>query len=183
MSSVDNKRLVQLPVYNNSCIICISYEITDMLSVINLIYCNTPIDNVYSHATYFDVFVWWSWYMPEEVSNITTKHILGSVVDPYGILTGKSARFFFSEFTIGTLVILSSVLFRISIFPLSKDSPPPVVWTMMFMLWYVLTNSEDIVSSPYSSTRMNANFLSWLINIVTSTLRISRSGFLIPYGN
>ena len=72
MDSVYNKRLVWLPVDNNSYIIWILHEITAMLSIINIIYYNTTIDDVDYNTQYFDVLVWWSWYIPEEVSNITT---------------------------------------------------------------------------------------------------------------
>ena len=53
---MDNKILVWVPVYNNSCNICISHEITAMGCIIKIIYCNTPIDDVDSHTPYFDVF-------------------------------------------------------------------------------------------------------------------------------
>ena len=64
-----------------------------MWSIIKVICCYTSIDDVKSHIPYFDVFVWRSWSMPEEVSNITTQSILNYVVDLYGILIGKAPRF------------------------------------------------------------------------------------------
>ena len=50
---------------------------------------------------------------------------------------------------------------------------------MMFMLWHVFINSEDISSAPYSSTLINATFLSWFINVATRNSRISRGGILL----
>ena len=54
---------------------------------------------------------------------------------------------------------------------------------MMFMLWHVLINSDDLASAPYSSTLMNATFLSWFLNVVTRNLRMSRGGRLLMDGN
>ena len=53
----------------------------------------------------------------------------------------------------------------------------------MFMLWYVCIDSKYLASTTSSSTRTNANVLSWLLNIVTRHLRISRGGHLLLYGN
>ena len=54
---------------------------------------------------------------------------------------------------------------------------------IMFMLWHDLLNSEDLSSAPYSSTWVNANFLSLFLNTVTINLRTSRGGRLILDGN
>ena len=54
---------------------------------------------------------------------------------------------------------------------------------MMFMLWRVLINSEDLARDPYSSNRINITFLSLFINVVTINLRISRGGRLLMDGN
>ena len=44
-------------------------------------------------------------------------------------------------------------------------------------------NSEDLAISPSSSTQVNENFLSWLLNVVTRNLKISRGGSLLLDGN
>ena len=67
----------------------------------------------------------------------------------------------------------------LSILPMIEDASPPVVWTMVFMLWYVFINPEDFSGAPYSSTRMNATFLSWFLNMVTRNFRMSRGGRLL----
>ena len=80
-------------------------------------------------------------------------------------------------------MILASVLFCILLLPLSEDAYLPVVWNMALMLWNVFMNSEDLASAPYSSTRMNANFLSLFLNVVTKICRMSRVGCLLLDGN
>ena len=151
-----------------------------MWYIINILSCNIPIDGADSRTLYFDVFILFSWYTPEEVRNITTQRILSYERDPYGILIVEAPIFFlWLEFSRKALVILESFLFGVSIFPLSEDASPSIVWTMMFMLWCVLINLEDLASAPYLSTPMNANLLSWLLNIVTKYFRISRGGILI----
>ena len=57
VGSMDNKSLVCIPVENNTCISCIYLEITVTESIINILSCDRPIDNVDSHTPYFDVFV------------------------------------------------------------------------------------------------------------------------------
>ena len=57
MVSVDKKLMVWLPVDNNYCSSCISYEINVMWSIIKIIYCNTPIDDVDSNIPYVDIFL------------------------------------------------------------------------------------------------------------------------------
>ena len=54
---------------------------------------------------------------------------------------------------------------------------------MMFMLWHILINSDDLASTPYSSTLMNATFISRFLNVVTRNLRMSRGGSLLLDGN
>ena len=54
---------------------------------------------------------------------------------------------------------------------------------MIFMLWYVFINSEDLDSAPSSSTQNNATFLSWLLNVVTRNFRMSRDGRFLLDGN
>ena len=54
---------------------------------------------------------------------------------------------------------------------------------MMFMLWHVLINSEDLDGAPYSSTLMNATFLTWFLNAVKRNFRVSRGGSLLLDGN
>ena len=51
---------------------------------------------------------------------------------------------------------------------------------MMFMLWHVFMNSEDLYSDPYSSTMMSENFLAWFLNVVTRNLSMSRGVRLPP---
>ena len=87
------------------------------------------------------------------------------------------------DFGIIYFVILSIVLFWIPLFPLSEDTQTPIVLTMMFMLWHVLINSEDLSSAQYLSTWINATLIYWLLNIVTINLRMSRCVHLLIYGN
>ena len=94
MGSVDNKSMFWLPLENNYCSSWIAYKMTAMLSIIKLLYCNTTIDNLDSHTSYFDVFVWKSCSMLEELRNITIQPILSSAEDPYGILIGKAPKLF-----------------------------------------------------------------------------------------
>ena len=68
---VDIVILDWIPVYNNSCSICISCELNTMGPIINLLHCNTPIDNIDYHTLDFYVFVCWYWSIAEEVWNIT----------------------------------------------------------------------------------------------------------------
>ena len=93
MGSVDNKRVVLLPVDNNSCSIWILHTKTAIWYIIKIISCNTSIEDVDSHTPYFYVFVWRSCYIPEEVINITTQPILILEGEPNGILTGESQKF------------------------------------------------------------------------------------------
>ena len=83
------------------------------------------------------------------------------------------------EFIIRFLVILSSILFGISLSPLSEDYYQPVVWTIMLMLWHIPINKEDLAIDPYLSTHMNATFISWFLIVVKSNLKIPRGGRLI----
>ena len=57
MGSTDDKRVICLPVDNNSCSSCISHEITLKGYISMVIYCNVSIDDVESHTPYVDVFV------------------------------------------------------------------------------------------------------------------------------
>ena len=91
--------------------------------------------------------------------------------------------FLWLDFSKRDFVILSSVLLGLSLLPLRGEASPPVVWTMMFMLWHVFINSEGLSSATSSSTLMNANFLSWFINVVTINSRVSRCGRLLLDGN
>ena len=93
------------------------------------------------------------------------------------------SSFLWLDFSKWALVILASVLLGLSILPLREEAYPPVVWTMMLMLWHVLINSDDLASAPSSSTLMNATFLSWFLNVVTRHFRISRGGRLRLDGN
>ena len=77
------------------------------------------------------------------------------------------------------LVILASVLLRLSLLPLGEEASPPVVWTMMLILWHVFITSEDLDIAPSSSTFMNATVLSWFINVLTRIFRMSRGGCLL----
>ena len=54
---------------------------------------------------------------------------------------------------------------------------------MMFMLWHIYINTEDIASDSSLSTLINANFLSWFLNVATRNSRISRGGRLLLDGN
>ena len=87
--------------------------------------------------------------------------------------------FLWLEFSRIALVILASVLIGISLLPLREEAYQPVLWAMMFMLWHVFINYEDLASALYSSTMMNATFLSWFLNVVTRNFRMSRVGCLL----
>ena len=54
---------------------------------------------------------------------------------------------------------------------------------MVFMLWHVFINSEDLASAPSSSNLTNATFLSWFLNVVTRNFKMPRGGSLLLYGN
>ena len=75
------------------------------------------------------------------------------------------------------------VLFAISVLPLREDSSPSEFWTIMFMLFHVLINSEYLASDPSSSTHMNENFLYWFLNVVTRHFSILRVECLLLDGN
>ena len=79
-------------------------------------------------------------------------------------------------------MILASVLLGLYLLPLREYAYPPVFWTMVFMLWHVFIDSKDLADAPYSSTLMNATFLSWFLNVVKINFRISRGGRLILDG-
>ena len=59
MGNVDIKMLVWIPVDNKYCSIFISHVIIEMLSIINIISCNTPTDYVHYHTPDFYMFVCW----------------------------------------------------------------------------------------------------------------------------
>ena len=50
---------------------------------------------------------------------------------------------------------------------------------MVFMLWHVFMNLYNIASALSLSTRKNAAFLSWFLNVVTINLRLSSGVHLI----
>ena len=89
MGSVDNKKLIWNPVENNSCISYMYHEITTMLSLVKIIYCNTFVDDVDSQNQYFDMFEWRHCSMSEEVRNTTMQYILSYVEEQYWILIFK----------------------------------------------------------------------------------------------
>ena len=93
------------------------------------------------------------------------------------------SSFLWLGFSKRALVILAIVLLVLSLLPLREEASPPVVWTMMFVLWNVFINSEDLASVPYSSTLINATFLSCFLYVVTRNFRMSRYGRLLLYGN
>ena len=55
-------------------------------------------------------------------------------------------------------MILASILLQLSFLSLRENAYPPIVLTMMFMLFHVFTNSEDLDIDPSSSNLMNATF-------------------------
>ena len=141
MRSVDNKRLIWFSVDNNSCSRCIFYEITSMLSIIKLLSCKCIHWWCILSNPIFYVFVWSFCFMTEELRNITTQSILSLEGEPYVILIGKTPKCFLLIYFIRiAVVILASVLLGLSILPLIEDSSPPVVCTIMFMLWHVFMN-------------------------------------------
>ena len=87
------------------------------------------------------------------------------------------------DFSKISLVILSSFLLGLSLLPLREEASQPIVFTVVFMLWHFFINSEYLDSAPYSSTLINATLLSWLLNVVTRTFRMSRGGSLLLDGN
>ena len=80
-------------------------------------------------------------------------------------------------------MILASVLSGISLLPLREETSPPVVRTIMFMLWHVFINYEDMASATSSSTLMHATLLSLFLNVVTMNFRMSRGVGLLLDGN
>ena len=66
---------------------------------------------------------------------------------------------------------------------MSGNSSPPVVWTMLFMVWHVFMDSEDLDSAQSSSTWTNVTFFYWFLNVVTRNFRMLRGGSLILGGN
>ena len=50
---------------------------------------------------------------------------------------------------------------------------------MMFMLWHIFINSDDLDSALSSYTLMNSNFLSQFLNVATRNFRMSRGGRLL----
>ena len=59
------------------------------------------------------------------------------------------------------------------------------MWGLILKIssWHVLINYEDLDSAPYSSTLMNATFLSWFINVVTRNFRVIRGGHWLLDGD
>ena len=122
--------------------------------------------------------------MPYKVRNITTQSILSLAGEPYGILICKTPNVFLVDWIQQkSSRDISKFLIRTFTLPFREEASPPVVWTMMFMLWHVLINYEDMASDPYSSTLMNITFLSWFINVVTRNFGMSRCGSLLLDGN
>ena len=80
-------------------------------------------------------------------------------------------------------MILAIIILGLSFLPFREDASPPVVWTMMFMLWHALMNSEYLASDPSSSTNMNATLLSWFLNVVKINFIMSRGGRLLLGGS
>ena len=72
MGYVDIKMLIFIPVDNKFSSIYISHVIIEMLSIINIISYNPPIDYAHYHTPYFNVFVCWYWSIPEQLSRIIT---------------------------------------------------------------------------------------------------------------
>ena len=155
-----------------------------MWSVIKFLSCSMSIDDVYYHPPYFDMFVWRSFFVPYKVRNITTQSILSSAGDLYGIRICKTTKFFLvARFQQKRSRDILKYLIRTFTWPLKEDAYPPVVWTILFILWHVFINSEDLDGAPSSSTLMNATLLSWFINSLTKKIRISRGKRLLLDGN
>ena len=95
MGYLARKSILWITIENDSCSSCISHVITAMLSIINIISCNTYIDDVDSHTPYFDMFVQTSWYIPEEVRNITTEPIISLEEDSDVILIVEVLNIYF----------------------------------------------------------------------------------------
>ena len=51
---------------------------------------------------------------------------------------------------------------------------------MIFILWHVFMNSEDLDRVSYSSNWMNTTLWSWFLNLVTSHFIISRGRCFLP---
>ena len=149
MGSVNNKLLIWFPVYNNSCSSCIYHKIPSMWSVIKFLYCSTSIDDVDSHTPYFDMFAWRSYYMPQKLRNITKQSISVWWESHMAYWYAKhQSSFLWLEFSKRVLIISTSVLLGISLLSLREEASRTVVWTIMFMLWHVLINSDDLASAP-----------------------------------
>ena len=82
MESVDIMSLLWISIDNNSCSSRIPYEVSAIWYINNILSCKMPNDNVDSNTPYFDVFICWSWPMPEEVCNIAKQHILSLAWEP-----------------------------------------------------------------------------------------------------
>ena len=76
MGSVEILSLGQFTVDNNYSSNRLLQEVGLIWSIIQIIYCNTPIDDVDYYHPYFYVFVIWYWPTPEENFNINTQPIL-----------------------------------------------------------------------------------------------------------
>ena len=136
MVSVDRKRLVFFAVEKNSFSSYLSHEVTTMWSITKISCCKMLINNLVSHTPYLGVFVWWYWYMPEEVSNINKKIIIIFEGDQNGILICKAPTFLLVDW----VYYKSSCNISQCII---SDFSFPIDWrciTMMLMLWHVLIN-------------------------------------------
>ena len=65
MGYMDIKMLVWIPVDNKYSRTCISHVKIEMLYIIKIISCNTPIDYIHYRPPYFTFFVCWYWSMSE----------------------------------------------------------------------------------------------------------------------
>ena len=92
------------------------------------------------------------------------------------------SSFLWLNFSRRALVILERVLFVLLVLTLSEDASPPVFLTIMFMIWHVFINSEDLASAPSSSTWKNETLLSWFLNVATQNFRMSRGGCFLLDG-
>ena len=142
MGYMDNKNVVCIKVENKYFSSWISHEIIAMWYIIKLLSCNTPTDDIYYHIPYFDMFVCCYWYITEMVRNTAMQYILSLVEDPDGILMGKPKTYlFWLDFGRRAFVILSSVIFGLSLFPFSEDAYTPVVCVCNCTpVWVVWTN-------------------------------------------
>ena len=119
--------LVWFPVDNSSCSCSISHELSVMGYIIVIISCNYPIDNVGSNTPRF--LCVFNLVLTHDIGNMEHHH---ATYSRFGVKSrwhtdrlSTKVSFFWLEFRRRSFVILSSVLFGISISQFREDAYPP----------------------------------------------------------